>query len=124
MEFLATRQMGTAPLLEDMSDSPVPVGVAVSGQDLSDPGLGVMFSQQDVLSRTVLGSGDFFPESCCSSTGQAFVGALLPGHEDPSPASRAPEWAPTEPGGGGGACNPRGGYVPVPKNARRDPNTF
>ena len=39
---VATRHMGTSPGLEDTSDSPVPVGVAVSRPDLSDPGLGVM----------------------------------------------------------------------------------
>ena len=64
----------------------------------------MLLSQQDVL-KTVLGSGGFLPESCCSSMGPAFVGALLPGHRGPSSTSGAPERAPPEPGG---LCNPRG----------------
>ena len=56
---IATRQMGTSPVLEDTSDLPVMVGVVVSGPDLSDPGLGVMLDRQDVLSKTVPGSGLF-----------------------------------------------------------------
>ena len=90
-------QMGTSPVLEDTSDSPVPV--VVSGLDLPDPELGVMLSLQDVLNKTVPGPGDFFPESGCFSTGPAFVGALLPGLGGPSPELEGPRaeglmWSP------------------------------
>ena len=113
---IAARQMGTSPVLEDTSDSHVPVGVAVSGPDLPNPGLGVMLGQQDDLSKTVPGPGYFFPESGCSSTGPAFVNAFCRATGGPSAASGAPERAPPEPGGPmrspGRLCTSSGKFSP------------
>ena len=88
---VAAGQMGTSPVLEDTSASLVSVGVVIFGPDPPNPEFRVMSRQQIVLSKTVAGPVDFFPESGRFSTRLTFVGALLPGHGGPSPESGGAE---------------------------------